>query len=229
MHFVVTGANRGIGRELARQLIEGGHSVDATAREPEAATELKAIASRSSGKLRVFQCDVGSDSSVLALARSLESTPIDVVINNAGVYGTDQSLERLDTAAALHTIDVNALGPLRVSRALLPMLRRGQRKFLVHITSGMGSIGDNTSGGSYGYRMSKAALNMASKSMAIDLARERILSVVVNPGWVKTDMGGPGATLAVETSARNILKLIDRLRLDDSGAFFDHTGDRIEW
>jgi NAD(P)-dependent dehydrogenase (short-subunit alcohol dehydrogenase family) len=229
MHFVVTGANRGIGLELTRQLIERGNSVDATAREPDTANDLNALAAGSHGTLRVFRCDVGSDSSVIAFARAIESTPIDVIINNAGVYGTDQSLERLDTAGALHTLDVNALGPLRVSRALLPMLRRGQRKSLVHITSGMGSIGDNTSGGSYGYRMSKAALNMASKSMSIDLAHERISSVVVNPGWVKTDMGGAGATLPVETSARNILKLIDRLRFEDSGAFFDHTGDRIEW
>jgi NAD(P)-dependent dehydrogenase (short-subunit alcohol dehydrogenase family) len=93
----------------------------------------------------------------------------------------------------------------------------------------MGSIGDNTSGGAYGYRMSKAALNMASKSMSVDLASEGILSVVVNPGWVQTDMGGSGAPLPVEGSAKNILTLIDRLRIEDSGSFFNHTGARFEW
>jgi NAD(P)-dependent dehydrogenase (short-subunit alcohol dehydrogenase family) len=229
MHYVITGANRGIGLELARQIVARGGQVDTTAREPEAASELGQLARESNGRLRVFRCDVASDSSVRAFGAALGGAAIDVVINNAGIMGELESLETMDLASALHTIDVNALGALRVSRALLPMVRRGTRKCLVHITSGMGSISDNTSGGAYGYRMSKAALNMASKSMAIDLAPHGILSVVVNPGWVKTDMGGKGAPLPVEDSAAHILALIDRLRIGDSGSFFDHTGEKLEW
>ncbi len=177
----------------------------------------------------MFRCDVASDSSVDALGQALAGAAIDVVINNAGVMGELESLEKMDLAEVLHTIDVNALGPVRVVRAVLPCVRRGARKCLVHITSGMGSIGDNTSGGAYGYRMSKAALNMASKSMSVDLGREGIASVVVNPGWVQTDMGGAGAPLPVEDSAAHILDLIDRLRPEDSGSFFNHTGAKYPW
>ena len=229
MMYVVTGANRGIGLSLVRQIVARGEEVVGTAREPERATELARLARESGGKLRVVACDVASDSSVRALAERLEGAAIDVVINNAGIMGEMESLERMDLASAMYTMDVNAFGPVRVSRALLPMVRRGKRKCLVHITSGMGSIGDNTSGGAYGYRMSKAALNMASKSMSIDLAREGIVSVVVNPGWVKTDMGGKGAPLPVEDSASHILALVDRLGVKDSGAFFNHTGEKLEW
>jgi NAD(P)-dependent dehydrogenase (short-subunit alcohol dehydrogenase family) len=228
MRFLVTGANRGIGLELTRQLLARGDHVLATARVPEAAGELNGLGP-ADGRLQVLRCDVGSDSSVLDLAATIGEVAIDVVINNAGIMGEMASLEAMDLASALHTIDVNAFGPVRVSRAVLPMVRRGSRKFLIHITSGMGSIGDNTSGGAYGYRMSKAALNMASKSMSVDLASEGILSVVVNPGWVQTDMGGSGAPLPVEGSAKNILTLIDRLRIEDSGSFFNHTGARFEW
>ncbi len=229
MHYLITGANRGIGRELARQLLARGEQVSATAREPEKATELQALGEAAGGRLRVFRCDVGSDASARELGAALGETAIDVVINNAGILGEMASLETMDLAAALHTMDVNAFGPIRVSRAVLPMVRRGSRKCLVHITSGMGSIGDNTSGGAYGYRMSKAALNMASKSMSVDLLSEGILSVVVNPGWVKTDMGGQGASLPVETSAGNILALVERLTIKDTGAFFNHTGAKLEW
>lgn len=229
MHHVVTGANRGIGLELTRQLLARGDQVTATARHPESATELQALGAAAGGRLRVLACDVASDGSARALGEALAGEAVDVVINNAGIMGQKASLEGMDLMEALHTIDVNAMGPIRVSRALLPMVRRGQRKCLVHITSGMGSIGDNTSGGSYAYRMSKAALNMASKSMSVDLAREGILSVVVNPGWVQTDMGGAGAPLPVRDSAAHILALIDRLRPEDSGAFFNHDGSRYPW
>jgi NAD(P)-dependent dehydrogenase (short-subunit alcohol dehydrogenase family) len=229
MHHVITGANRGIGLELTLQLLARGDHVTATARHPEAATELQGLGAAAGGRLRVLACDVASDSSARALGAALDGTPVDVVINNAGIMGQMTSLEEVDLMDALHTIDVNAMSAIRVSRALLPMVRRGQRKCLVHITSGMGSIADNTSGGAYGYRMSKVALNMASKSMAIDLAPEGILSVVVNPGWVQTDMGGPRATLPVQRSAANIIALIDRLRPEDSGSFFNHDGGRYAW
>ncbi|MEZ4302281.1 MAG: SDR family oxidoreductase [Polyangiaceae bacterium] len=229
MQFLITGANRGIGLELTRQLLARGEHVIAAARDPGASAELNRLAEGADGRLRVVQCDVASDSSARGLAEQVGETAIDVIVNNAGIMGEMESLEKMDLASALHTIDVNAFGPLRVSRALLPNVRRGKKKCLVHITSGMGSISDNTSGGAYGYRMSKAALNMASKSMAVDLAKEGILSVVVNPGWVKTDMGGERAPLPVQDSASHIIALIDRLELKDSGAFFNHTGEHLAW
>jgi NAD(P)-dependent dehydrogenase (short-subunit alcohol dehydrogenase family) len=127
------------------------------------------------------------------------------------------------------TFDVNATGALRVSVALLPNIRRGGAKKLVHITSGMGSISDNTSGGYYAYRMSKAALNMMSRSLAVDLRGEGIASYVINPGWVQTDMGGRSAPTPVEESVRGILNEIDRATLADSGEFLNWRGNRYAW
>jgi NAD(P)-dependent dehydrogenase (short-subunit alcohol dehydrogenase family) len=227
MRWVITGTNRGIGLELARQLVARGDVVDAAAREPAQADDLRAIAERSQGRLRIHACDVADDASVHGFAAALPSGSVDALVNNAGVMGKMQALEDLDLADVKNTFDIDALGPIRVTRALLPRLGRGAK--VLHITSGMGSIGDNQSGGAYGYRMAKAALNMASRSMSVDLRGRGILSVVANPGWVQTDMGGEGAPLAVETSARNLIALVDGLRPEQSGAFLDHTGREWAW
>ncbi|HEU0030285.1 MAG TPA: SDR family oxidoreductase [Kofleriaceae bacterium] len=225
MHVVVTGANRGIGLELARQLRARGDTVDAGVRDPAHAPELHAIAG-----VRVHRVDVTDQATVDALATALDGAAIDLVINNAGVYGgSRQSLRGVDFADALHTFDINALGALRVSLALLPHVRRGQGKKLVHVTSGMGSIEDNGTGGFYAYRMSKAALNMMSRSLAVDLRPEGIASYVINPGWVQTDMGGAGAPTPVDVAVRAILREIDKATLADSGAFLDYKGGRYPW
>jgi len=229
VRYLVTGSNRGIGLALVGQILDRGGSVEATARDPERATALKHIGRQAHRRLGIHACDIASDESVEALGRLLAGVPIDVVINNAGVFGNEGALDALDFADALRAFDVNALGALRVTRTLLPNLRLGSRKLLLHITSGMGSIADNASGGYYGYRMSKAALNMASKSIAIDFAHVGITSVVVNPGWVKTDMGGDHAPLDVADSASHLMDLIDRRKFEDSGAFFDRTGERYPW
>jgi NAD(P)-dependent dehydrogenase (short-subunit alcohol dehydrogenase family) len=227
--WLVTGANRGIGLEFVRQLAERGDTVDATVRDPGAATELRGLAERHVGKVRVHRCDVRDDASVRAVAEALADRTIDVLINNAGVMGKMLSLEDVDCDDALATFDANALGPLRVTRALLPQLLRAERPRVAHISSGMGSIGDNSSGGAYGYRMSKAALNMANRSMSVDLAARGICCVVVNPGWVQTDMGGRGAPTTVLDSVAAMLGLFDRLTLEDSGEFLDYRGGRFEW
>ncbi len=224
MRVVVTGANRGIGLELVRQLVARGDEVDAACRRPEEAGELRDLASR------VHRCDVADDASVRAFAAELGEAAIDVVINNAGVSGgSRQSVRDLDFAEAARTYEIDALGPLRVALALLPHVRRGAGKKLVHITSGLGSIGDNRSGGFYGYRMAKAALNMASKTLAVDLRGEGIVSVVINPGWVQTDMGGRNAAVPVADSVRGILKMIDGATLEQSGEFLDWKGGRYPW
>jgi NAD(P)-dependent dehydrogenase (short-subunit alcohol dehydrogenase family) len=231
MRTVVTGANRGIGLELVRQLRERGDEVEACARSPKLATELQALAG---DRVRIHQLDVTDTASVRALAESLRDAAIDIVFNVAGVEGgPNQSLaklaEHLDLEDVASTYEVNSMGPLRVSVALLPHVRRGKAKKLVHITSGMGSISDNTSGGSYAYRMSKAALNMMSRSLARDLAGDGIASYVINPGWVQTDMGGSRAPTPVDESVRGILREIDRATLDDSGEFLNWKGNRYAW
>lgn len=225
MHVVVTGANRGIGLEFVRQYLARGERVTAACRAPQEAHALRALGASAGDRLRVLACDVGDDASVADFARALGEVPVDLLINNAGVGGEWGDLDALSTEAALRTYSVNALGPLRVTRALLPNLLRGARRHVAHVTSGMGSIADNTSGGAYAYRMSKAALNMASKTLSIDLRDKGIVSVVINPGWVQTDMGGAGAPLPVDASVAAMIARFEALTPDDSGRFLDWRRD----
>jgi NAD(P)-dependent dehydrogenase (short-subunit alcohol dehydrogenase family) len=228
MHVLVTGANRGIGLELARQLLSRGDKVDAAVRDPERAAQLRALAPAT--RLRIHRCDVADGASVAALAKALGDTALDVLVNNAGVWGGErQRVGDMDFAEAMRTYEINALGALRVSLAVLPHLRRGAGKKILSITSGMGSIDDNKSGGYLGYRMSKAALNMMAKTLAVDLRADGIASAVINPGWVKTDMGGAGAPTAVGDSARGILAQLDALTLETSGRFLNWRGGTYAW
>ena len=228
MRTLITGANRGIGLGLARQLLSRGDTVDAAVRDPDSAAQLRALAPAT--RLRIFACDVADQKSVDALARDLGDTAIDAVINNAGVWGGErQTLRDLDLQQALRTYEVNALGPLRVIRAVLPHLRRGTGKKVLNVTSGMGSIEDNTSGGWYGYRMSKAALDMATRSLAVDLKSDKIACAVINPGWVQTDMGGPSAPTTVDDSVRGILAQLDKLSMDNTGTFLQWKGGTYPW
>jgi NAD(P)-dependent dehydrogenase (short-subunit alcohol dehydrogenase family) len=228
MHIVITGANRGIGLELARQYLGRGDSVRAAVREPGRASELAALGEGCAGRLRVEACDVESDEGVRAFAAAVTGS-VDLLINNAGVKGERDSLEALDLEDAMRTYRVNALGPMRLTRALLPALRRAGAAKIVNLSSDLGSIGENIRGGDYGYRMSKAALNMATRSLANDLRGEGILAVVLSPGWVQTDMGGPEAPTPVALSAAGLIGEIDRLTLADSGGFLDFRSRRIPW
>lgn len=220
MRWIITGANRGIGLALTKQLVARGEDVIATARDPERATELVATG------CMVVPLDVRDPATVEAFAATLGSERVDVLVNNAGLGAWDQ-LGALDYDTAAAAFDTNALGPLRVTEAVLPRLGEGSR--VVNITSRMGSIGENSSGGAYGYRMSKAALNMATSCLAVDLAERSITVVAVHPGWVKTDMGGAGALIETDDCATSILATIAGLGADDSGSFLDRDGASIAW
>jgi NAD(P)-dependent dehydrogenase (short-subunit alcohol dehydrogenase family) len=221
--FLVTGANRGIGLEYARQLSERGDRVIATAREPEKARELSALG------VRIEQLDVADADSVSTFVRRLAGTPIDVLINNAGVGDAGPPLEGLSMDDVEHAYRVNALGPLRVTQALLPNLRAGKRRLVIGMTSGLGSVSRNESGGWYAYRASKAALNQLFRTMAEELEKERFTFVVLCPGWVQTDMGGPGAPTSVKDSVRGLLKVIDGLKPSDTSRFLNHRGKEVAW
>jgi NAD(P)-dependent dehydrogenase (short-subunit alcohol dehydrogenase family) len=226
---VVTGANRGIGLELVRQLLPRG-SVIAAARDPGSADELRALEAASGGKLRIVRCDVADGESVGQLARAIAGAPVDLLINNAGVYGgSHQQLGDVDFDDALRTYEINGLGPLRVTFALLPNLRAGKGKLVAHVSSGMGSIEDNGSGGYYAYRMSKAALNMASRSLSVDLRPDGIRSVVLNPGWVQTDMGGSSAPTSPADSVAGMLARLDAMTAKQSGSFLNWSGGEYPW
>lgn len=172
---------------------------------------------------------MGDDASVAEFARALGDAAVDVLVNNAGVRGEWTSLEAMDTAEAMRTYSVNALGPLRGDEgAAAPPAALGGTQGGAHLL-GHGIDRDNTSGGAYSYRMSKAALNMASRSMAVDLRDRRVISVVFNPGWVQTDMGGRSAPVPVDQSVHALVALIDGLVASDSGDFLDWRGKRYEW
>lgn len=224
---LVTGANRGLGLGLVRRWRAAGRRVLACCRRPEAAAEL----ARESGPgLTVHRLDVTDPGSVESLAKDLAGIPIDVLVHNAGIYGRrdGQRLGVLDFDAWRSVLETNLLGPMRVTEALLPNVAASRRRVIAAMTSQMGSISDS-SGGSYAYRSSKAALNMAMKSLAADLASRRITVVLVHPGWVRTAMGGHQAALEVEESAAGIVDLLERIDLDDSGRFLDWQGNEIAW
>lgn len=221
--WLVTGANRGLGLEMARQLVHRGDTVIVTARDVAGATALAGLG------VRVEPLEVADADSVAALAQRLDGTPIDMLVNNAG-YGTRApTLADLDVAELEHYFRVNAMGPLRVTKALLPNLRAGGARRVVQVTSKMGSIADNQRGGSYGYRASKAALNMINQSLSVDLREEGFTCVVLHPGWVKTDMGGPGAPLDASASVSGMVAVIDGLSPDDTGRFLNYDGSEIPW
>jgi NAD(P)-dependent dehydrogenase (short-subunit alcohol dehydrogenase family) len=216
--ILITGANRGIGFEMTRQLQARGEKVIAACRR--SSVELDHL-----GVEVLDGVDVGSDSSVQALADRLDGRKLDWLINNAGILERT-SLENLDYEAMERQFRINSIGPLRVSAALRPALKKGSRVFIV--TSRMGSIDDNSSGGSYGYRMSKAAVNMAGKSLSIDLLDDGIGVFLLHPGWVSTDMTG-GTGIAVEESAGGLIRTMDRLDIEQTGTFWHQEGYELPW
>lgn len=221
--YVVTGANRGIGIELVRQLAARGDDVIGTVRNPEAAGAVHALGAR------VEPLDVTRDSSAADLAARLAGQPVDVLINNAAVGAAGPGIEHLHMDDLSRYFNVNSIGPIRVAQALLPNLRQGRRRIIASVTSLMGSIAENHDGGYYAYRASKTALNGLNKTLSQELGREGFCCVVLHPGWVQTDMGGPNAPLAVQDSAAGLIRVLDRLSPGDTGRFLDYQGREVPW
>jgi NAD(P)-dependent dehydrogenase (short-subunit alcohol dehydrogenase family) len=227
---LITGANRGIGFEFARQYLADGWQVYAACRYPDSASELRRLADDSDDKLQILALDVTDPVSVQAAAAKLDGQAIDLLLNNAGIGGPrGQTIGHIDYEAWMKVLDVNTMGPMRVSEAFVDHVARSERKLIVILTSGMGSLADNASGGSFAYRSSKAAVNMVMRSLSIDLAPRAITCVVVNPGWVQTDMGGSHATLTTVESVTMLRRLIDTLGPAQSGKFFNYDGREYAW
>ena len=216
--ILITGANRGIGLELSRQLADRGDEVIAVCRT--SSKQLNDL------DLRVIEgIDVSDDDSLKDLRARTGDGGLDWLINNAGILSVE-SLDSLDFEAMERQFRVNALGPLRVTRALLPVLGGGSKVGI--ITSRMGSIEDNTSGGYYGYRMSKAAVNMAGMSLARDLSERRIAVALLHPGMVATDMTG-GRGIQPSQSASGLIARMDALDMTGTGSFWHAEGERLPW
>lgn len=215
---LITGANRGIGLALARRYHERGDTVIAACRRSSKALDALGVRVETGVEL--------TDDDHAPLARRLEGTPIDVLVCNAGIL-RQSTLDALDLQSIREQFEVNTLGPLKLVAALRDQLPRGAKIAL--ITSRMGSIADNTSGGSYGYRMSKAALNMAGASLAHDLRRAGVAVVLLHPGYVKTDMTGDSGDATPDEAARGLIARIDELSMETSGSFHHARGEELPW
>ena len=220
---LITGANRGLGLEFARQYAADGWNVIGTARRPDAADDLEAL------DVRILQLDVTDQASVRSLAESLGDTPLDLLINNAGIFPRESEISNVDFDDYMRTLAVNTAGPVLVTAAVLPNLQRGELKKIVNITSRLGSIEYNTQGGFYGYRESKAALNMFTKTLASELGPAGFICLTLHPGWVATDMGGPSAPLTPKQSVIGMRAVIDRLTPADNGAYRSYEGEPVPW
>lgn len=230
--ILITGANRGIGLALARHAAQRGYRVVGTARSPEKADELRKVTGPA-GAVRVEQLDADSDASCKALAEHLRGEPVDVLVNNAGVFHERGSkFMEFDPDAYADCLRTNSIGPLLVTRALLPNLEASARKLVVQISSQMGSLSGVEQGGNVGnlaYHASKAALNMANLLIAHELKPRGVACVAVHPGWVQTDMGGPNAHLTPDESTTAILGTIERLGVGDTGRFVRYDGSPMPW
>jgi len=218
---VVTGANRGIGLALVAELVKRGHTVIAACRQ--SGPELARL-----GAEVVEGVDVATDRGLATLVDAVGARSIDLLVNNAGILVWGDRLGELNVEGIRKQFEVNALAPLRLTDALRDRLPKGAKVALV--TSRMGSIDDNSSGGAYGYRMSKAALNMAGKSLAVDLRGRGVAVAILHPGMVKTDMtGGHGGAVEPADAARGLLARIDELTLETTGGFWHANGQRLPW
>jgi len=229
--ILITGTNRGIGQEMARQYAaDPDWRVFACCRDPGRSEALARLASTSSGRLTVHKLDVASAQDVESLASTLVGQPLDLLVNNAGVAGAvGEGLAGLDEQAWLDVLRVNTIAPARIAAALLDHIARGRRKVIATISSRMGSISDDSSGGYYAYRSSKAAVNMVMKNLAVDLRGRGITVVALNPGWVRTDMGSQRAPLSPEESVSGLRKVLASVTLKDSGKFLSHDGTEVPW
>ena len=222
---LITGANRGVGLEFVKSFSADGWRVHACARNVEKAKRVRAV----SGDVVCHKLDVTNGLKVASLARELAEEPIDLLINNAGIYGPRTGFGETDYEEWANVLQVNTLAPLRMVERFVGLLEQGEGKTIVNISSLMGSISQNSSGGGYIYRSSKAALNMVTKSLSNDLAGRGFTVVSFHPGWVQTDMGGEEADITAEQSVTDMRKVIAGLTTAENGKFFNHDGQELSW
>jgi NAD(P)-dependent dehydrogenase (short-subunit alcohol dehydrogenase family) len=226
---IITGANRGLGLEFTRQLLARGDHVIAACRHPGKASELNHLAGEHPGRLHVLPLDVAEEKSRAAFARELPlvADGVDLLINNAGVLHSGERWGSVSDANLADSLRTNAMGPFLLTQALAPQL--ADHATVANISSGMGSISDDPDFHSPSYRISKAALNMATRMLAKALETRGIPVIALCPGWVRTDMGGSSAHIAPQESVSALLQVIDAVTPERSGGFFDRFGKPMPW
>jgi NAD(P)-dependent dehydrogenase (short-subunit alcohol dehydrogenase family) len=227
---LITGANRGIGLEHVRRFAERGAHVFATARSPADAKELKALIAEQEGRIEMLAYDASDSGAPARLKAALGDAPLDLLFANAGASGgNSQSFGSVDVDNVLQLIRINALAPLKLVEALAGNVACSQRKLIAFQSSLMGSVGDNSSGGYYAYRLAKGALNMIAKGVANELAPRGVIAVALHPGWVRTRMGGESAPVSVDECVAGQQRLLDSLTPGESGRFFNYDGKQLPW
>ena len=223
---LITGANRGLGWEYARQYANEGWRVIATCRDPQNAMELSSL----EGDLEIHALDIGDHEKILSLANSLRKEAIDLLLNNAGIFDPCPSkLGDIDYNTWKDFMHINVMSPLMVCASFSDHVAASNLKKIAIMSSKMGSIGDNSSGGSYVYRSTKAALNAVMKSLSVDLGPRNISVVILHPGWVRIDMGGPNGLIDAPESVNGLRQVIKGVNLKNSGRFYNYDGSEIPW
>lgn len=229
MQAFVSGANRGLGFEMTRQLLARGDRVVAACRQPGRALALTRLAGEHPGRLQVLPLDLADARSIAELARQVAALDLDLelVVNNAGVLVEGERFGAIEAAPLRDSLAVNVEGPFLLTQALNAEIADGAK--VVNLSSTLGSIARTDSLYSPSYAISKAALNMATRLLAIALGERGVIVVAISPGWVRTDMGGARAPLAPEASVASMLRVIDHLKSSDNGRFLSQNGESIPW
>ncbi|CZF80962.1 C-factor [Grimontia celer] len=227
-YLLITGANRGIGLALTQIYLDAGWHVDACCRQPFEATDLNALATQYES-LSIHALDVTDHAAIDALAQSLSGKQFDLILNNAGYYGPKgYGFGNTDMDEWRKVLEINTLAPLKIAEAFYPHLLATKGTFAA-VSSKVGSMTENTSGGGYIYRSSKAALNSVVKSLSNDLSSQGIIAIALHPGWVQTEMGGPNALISADESAQGLYAVLESLEIKDSGRFLNYQGQEIPW
>ncbi|MEO1286686.1 MAG: SDR family oxidoreductase [Chloroflexota bacterium] len=229
-NIMITGSNRRIGLAIVEQyLLRDDVHIFACCRNPQEAHALQNLQQSHPEQLTLVPLEVTSQASIETALQTIQShtSSLDILINNAGVDSGDQSLEAITAELMLEVYAVNTVAPLMISQAFLPMLKSESK--LIHISTSMASLSGRTYGGSYAYCSSKAALNMLMRGLASDLRNKEIITIALDPGWVRTDMGGQSALLSTEESADGIVTVIDTLTMNDTGRYLRYDGTESAW
>ena len=228
-NVVITGANRGLGLGFVKNYLGKNVDVVSTTRDLKSSKELLALKEKFPNNLEIFELDLLKESAGDTLANFLGERPIDILINNAGVGSTNQHFEAVSPKPWLEVLKVNLIAPLMITQSIINNVKKGSDKKIYFLSSQLGSIGDNASGGMYIYRSSKTGLNQVVKSLSVDLKPQGITVVSLHPGWVKTDMGGPNAPVSIDESIEGMTQVIHTTDIRDTGRFLNYDGKELPW
>ena len=228
-NVLITGANRGLGLAFVKKYLEKNVNVFCTTRDLLGSKELLDCKEKHPNNLEIFELDLLEEGTPGILASFLKDRPIDILINNAGVGSSNQHFEAVSSKPWLEVLKVNLIAPLMITQSIIDNVKKSLEKKIYFLSSQLGSIGDNASGGMYIYRSSKTGLNQVVKSLSVDLKLLGITVVSLHPGWVKTDMGGPNAPVTIDKSIEGMVNIIDTTDIKSTGKFLNYDGTELPW